>query len=53
MYKTVVIKYSPKATVMAQRVEENAKEMLQDGYKLITMSVTAAGKAILVFEKLV
>ena len=33
MYKTVVIEYSPKADDMAQKVEEKANEMLQDGYR--------------------
>ena len=51
MYKTVVIEYSPKADDMAQKVEEKANEMLQDGYELITMSITGTAKAILVFKK--
>ena len=38
MYKTVVIEYSPKAD-------------LQDGYELVTMSITGTAKAILVFKK--
>ena len=50
MYKTVVIEYSPKADDMAQKVEEKANEMLQDGYELITMSITGSAKAILVFK---
>ena len=49
MYKTVVIEYSPKADDMAQKVEET-NEMLQDGYELITMSITGTAKAILVFK---
>lgn len=51
MYKTVVIEYSPKADDMAQKVEEKSNEMLQDGYELITMSITGTAKAILVFKK--
>ena len=51
MYKTVVIAYLPKADDMAQKVEEKANEMLQDGYELITMSITGTAKAILVFKK--
>ncbi len=51
MYKTVVIEYSPKANEMAQKIEAKANEMLQEGYTLVTMSSTAAAKAILVFEK--
>ncbi len=51
MYKTVVIEYSPKADDMAQKVEEKANKMLQDGYELVTMSITGTAKAILVFKK--
>ena len=35
MYKTVVIEYSPKADNMAEKIEEKANEMLQNGYVLI------------------
>ena len=35
MYKTVVIDYSPKADNMAQKVEEKANEMLENGYELV------------------
>lgn len=52
MYKTVVIEYSPKADDMARKVEEKANEMVQDGYELITMTVTGTAKAILVFKKI-
>ena len=51
MYKTVVIEYSPKADNMSQKIEEKANEMLQDGYNLITMSITGTAKAILVFKQ--
>lgn len=51
MYKTVVIEYSPKADEMAQKVEKKSNEMLQEGYELITMSITGTAKAILVFKK--
>ena len=51
MYKTVVIEYSPQADTMAQKIEEKANEMLQEGYELITMSITGTAKAILVFKK--
>ena len=50
MYKTVVIEYSPKADDMAKKIEEKANVMLQDGYELITMSITGTAKAILVFK---
>ena len=51
MYKTVVIEYSPKTDNMAQKVEEKANEMLQEGYELITMSITGRAKPILLFKK--
>ena len=51
MYKTVVIDYSPKADNMAQKVEKKANEMLENGYELVTMSITGTAKAILVFKK--
>lgn len=50
-YKTVVIPYLPKADDMAKCVEEKANEMLEDGYELVTLSVTGSAKAILVFKK--
>ena len=51
MHKAVVIEYSPKAADMAEKIEEKANEMLKGGYELVTFSVTAAAKAILVFKK--
>lgn len=53
MYKTVVIGYTPRATLMAKKVENMANQMLQEGYELITMSTTGSGKAILVFKKVI
>ncbi len=50
MYKTVVIEYSPKADDMAKKIEEMANKMLQEGYELVTMSITGTAKAILVFR---
>ncbi len=51
-YQTVVIEYSPKADTMAERIEEKANEMAEQGFELVTMSVTGSAKAILVFRKL-
>ena len=34
-----------------KKIEEQANEMLQNGYELITMSITGTAKAILVFKK--
>lgn len=49
-YKTIVIDYAPKAKKMAVAIEEKANEMAQDGWELVTFSVTASAKAILVFR---
>lgn len=48
-YKTVVIDYAPKAKKMAEAVEKTAKEQVQDGWKLLTFSITNTAKAILIF----
>ena len=50
MYKTEVIEYSPEADNMAKKIEEKANEMLEEGYELITMSITGTARAILVFK---
>ena len=52
LYKTVVINYFPKADTMAKKIEEKSNEMLENGYELITMSITNSAKAILVFKKI-
>ena len=49
-YKTVVLKYNPRAKKMADEVEKVANEYAEKGWKLITFSVTLSAKAILVFE---
>ena len=49
-YKTIVIDYEPKATKMAEAVENAANEYAQKGFELITFSVTNSAKAILVFR---
>ena len=51
MYKTVVIKYSPKAKEMAAKIEEVANKMEQKGFELISCSITPSSKGILVFRK--
>ena len=51
MYKTVVIKYSPKAKEMAARVEETANKMEQEGFELVSCSITPSSKGILVFRR--
>ena len=51
MYKTVVIKYSPKVKDMAEKVEKAANEMEQEGFELISCSIMPSSKGILVFKK--
>ena len=48
IYKTIVIDYAPKAKKMAAAVEEKANEMAQNGWELVTLSVTNSAKAMLV-----
>ena len=36
--------------IVAQKIEEMANKMLQEGYELVTMSITGTAKAILVFR---
>lgn len=50
MYKTIVIDYAPKAKKMAAAIENTANEKAQDGWELVTFSVTNSAKAILVFR---
>ena len=50
MYKTIVIDSAPKAKKMAAAIEEAANERVQDGWELVTFSVTNSAKAILVFR---
>ena len=49
-YKTVVLKYNPRAKKMAEEVEKVTNECAGKGWKLVTFSVTLSAKAILVFE---
>ncbi len=51
IYKTIVIEYSPKADNMAEKIEAKANEMSEEGYELVTLSITGSAKAILVFKK--
>ena len=50
MYKTIVLDAGPKARPLAAAVEAKANEMAIQGFFLVTMSITASGKAILVFQ---
>lgn len=49
-YKTVVLKYNPRAKNMAEEVEKVANEYAEKCWKLVTFYVTLSAKAILVFE---
>lgn len=49
-YKTMVIDYAPKAKKMAAAVEKTANECAQNGWELVTFSITNSSKAILVFR---
>lgn len=49
-YKTIVIDYAPKAKEMAASIERTANERAQEGWELMTFSVTNSSKAILVFR---
>ncbi len=52
MYKTVVIKYTPRAKNMAKKIEEKANEMLEKGFELVCFSETPTPSAILVFKEI-
>ena len=49
-YKTIVIDYAPKAKEMAAAIERTVNERAQEGWELMTFSVTNSAKAILVFR---
>ena len=49
-YKTFMIDYAPKAKEMAAAIERAANERAQEGWELMTFSVTNSAKAILVFR---
>ncbi|MBB5263486.1 hypothetical protein HNP82_000584 [Catenibacillus scindens] len=51
MYKTVVIKYTPKVKEMAAKIESTANEMEQKGFELISCAIMPSAKGILVFKK--
>ena len=51
MYKTIVVKYSPKAKEMAASIEGAANQMEQEGFELISCSITPSSKGILIFRR--
>ena len=50
MYKAIVVDYAPKAKKMAQAIEQTANARAQEGWELVSFSVTNSAKAILVFR---
>lgn len=50
MYKTFVVGYYPKANDMAAALEKKANEVKQQGYNVLSFSITNSGKAILLTE---
>lgn len=50
IYKSVVVECSTSVEDLAKVIEKKAEEMLNKGYKLVTMSTVGADKAILVFK---
>ena len=49
-YKTFMIDYALKAKEMAAAIERTVNERAQEGWELMTFSVTNSAKAILVFR---
>ena len=49
-YKTIVVDYAPKAKKMASAIEKAANEYAQNGWELVSFSVTNSAKAILLFR---
>ena len=49
-YKTIVVDYAPKAKKMAAAIENAANDYAQNGWELVSFSVTNSAKAILVFR---
>lgn len=51
MYKTFVIDYHPKAEAMAQAIEEKVNTLEQDGYEVVSVTVTPSAKGIVLAKK--
>ena len=50
VYKSVVVECSTGVVDLAKAIENKWEEMLNKGYKLVTMSMVGTDKAILVFK---
>ena len=51
VYKSVVVECSTGVEDLAKAIEKKSEEMLNKGYKLVTMSMVGTNKAILVFKR--
>ena len=52
MYKTMVVKYSPKAKEMAVKIEDAANKMEQEDFELVSCSIMPSSKGILIFKRM-
>ena len=50
VYQSVVVECSTGVEDLAKAIEKKSEEMLNKGYKLVTMSTVGTDKAILVFK---
>ena len=50
VYKSVVVECSTVVEDLAKAIQKKSEEMLNKGYKLVTMSMVGTDKAILVFK---
>ena len=50
VYKSIVVECSTGVEDLAKAIEKKSEEMLNKGYKLVTMSMVGTDKAILVFK---
>ena len=50
VYKAVVVECAAGVEDLAKDIEKKSEEMLNKGYKLVTMSMVGTNKAILVFK---
>jgi hypothetical protein len=50
MYKTFVIDYHPQAVKMAASLEEKANAIAEDGFRVLSFSITNSGKAIILAQ---
>lgn len=51
MYQTFVIAYNPKAEQMADQIQAKANELQQDGYEVVSFSITNSAKAIILARR--